>query len=231
MTPLRISLRLGLSFGALILAGPILAASLDLNPEELRGDTTKKQVMVLENRYFSKQMRPELGLALGVMLNEAYTSTIANGVHAAIFPQEWIGVEFQYFKTTVSDSADRKSLRKQKFWKIGTNEQVYPDTETNRIRSITDINAVIAPFYGKLNFVNLAILYSDLYITGGITNVMTDQGGKTGITLGFGQRFYFKKALCVRIDYRDRMYKENRSIGEVKKNSHAVDLGMSYFFL
>jgi outer membrane beta-barrel protein len=220
-----------MAVSCVLLSGNAIAAGLELNPKELRGDITKKPVSVLENRYFIKQMRPEVGLVLGLFLNEAYTKTTILGVRSALFLNEWIGVEGQLIKTSIADSDDRKALNSLVFRRVDNNNFVTPDPEINPIYRTVDVNAVVAPFYGKLNFMNLMILYSDLYITGGLSQVDTAQGEKSALLVGAGQRFYFLKSLSFRVDYRDRIYNEVRGGVKTRKNAQSIDLGLAYFFL
>jgi outer membrane beta-barrel protein len=216
------------------------AFGFDLDPSEIRGKSSKEPVTVLQNRYFLKQYRPEVGFSVGMIMDEAYLDTQTYGVRAGLFVNEWLGFEVQSLKTAVSDSDDRKALNRLKYRPItgggdatdagGEDVTVSPDPEVNAIHSMTDFNAIAAPFYGKLNLMNKAIIYTDLYVTAGMTRLETDQGDKNGMALGIGERFYIGKAWSVRIDFRDRIFTETRAGEETRKNCYGTDLGASYFF-
>lgn len=213
-------------------------SSLDLKPSEIRGTSSKKPVSVLQNRFFLKNLRPEFGLIGGSLLNEAYTDTKSFGVRLGMFFSEWVGAEVQYIRTSVADSADRRALNTMKFWKIpgagdatAGNEVVTVDPEVNPVHQMTDVSVIAAPFYGKLNLMNKLIVYSDLYLSAGISQVGTDQGDKTAFSYGAGQRFYLYDSWSVRLDFRTRSYTEQRSGQETRKNMISFDLGASYFFL
>lgn len=201
-----------------------------LESDAMRGQSSKKNVSVLQNRFFTKSWRPEVGLLVGSFLNEAYTDTTSTGLRAALFFNEWVGGEIQYIRTSVKDSDDRKALNKEKFSDLDTGETVSPDPEVNPIHSIMDYDVVFAPFYGKLNLLDHYIVYSDLYLTGGYSRVDTSQGVLNSLTIGFGERFYFYESLSFRIDFRDRIYTEQRNGKDSRKNSLSIDLGVSYFF-
>ena len=94
-----------------------------------------------------------------------------------------------------------------------------------------DFDVIVAPFYGKLNFVDALIVYTDVYVTTGVAKIDSDQGDITAAIVGAGQRFYWQKNISFRVDFRDRIYKEKRGGDDVTKNSLAIDIGMSYFFL
>ena len=205
--------------------------AVDLNAKEIRGKSRTNPVSVLQNRYFVKSMRPEVGVAAGTMLNEAYTDTSLQGYRFSLFLSEWLGIEFQHFTASVTDSDDRKALNELEYNPVGEDRIVSPDPEVNPISEMSDYNVVLAPFYGKLNLMDQMIVYSDLYFTAGFARVNTSQGELSAMSLGAGQRFYFFKSLSARLDFRDRIYTETRSGKKTTKHSYSVDLGMSYFFL
>jgi len=204
--------------------------ALDLKPDEIRGESRRSPVSVLQNRYFTKTFRPEFGVAAGSFVNQAYTDTQLFGVRAAVFFNEWLGVELQALQTNVTDSDDRRALNKLQYRKLDADVVISPDPEVNSIHAVTDVNAIFAPFYGKLNLLDNFIVYSDLYLTGGFSKVATDQGDLNALSWGIGQRFYWKKNLSFRIDARDRIYQEVRNQEEYTKHTYSVDFGMSYFF-
>lgn len=219
------------------------AGALDLNPSEIRGKSNKEPVAVLQNRYFVKSYRPEFGLMAGMIVDEAYVNTATFGARAGMFLTEWLGFEAQSLKTQVSDSDDRKALQRKRSIKPddsgdarpATNDQgeliyVTSDPEVNAVHGLQDFTIVGAPFYGKLNFVNKWIIYTDLYAGAGMTRVETDQGDIMGVALAVGERFYLGKSWSVRVDIKDRIYTETRSGFQTRKNSYAFDLGASYFF-
>lgn len=217
-----------------LLAASVLIApraiAADLKPSEIRGDQNKNPVSVLQNRYFLKSWRPELGFTAGTFMNESYTDTSYMGLRGAVFFNEWIGLEVQHSTTSVSDSDDRKALNQLKYKRINDDTVVSPDPEINPIHEVTEVNLVYAPFYGKLNLMDTVIVYSDLYLTGGVAQVNTDQGDLTAGIIGAGQRFYWGQAVSLRIDYRTRIYDEKRAGQQTQKKAHSFDVGMSYFF-
>jgi outer membrane beta-barrel protein len=209
-----------------------MAAGLDLDPEELKGVSSKKQVAVLQNRYFLKAWRPEFGLLVGQITNEAYTNTKTRGVRAGMFLNEWVGLETQFILTTVSDSADRKALNQKTYRdKTDPNKLVTADAEVNPVKSMQDFVFIGAPLYGKVNVLDWTIVYIDLYGSLGISRVDTEQGIKSALAVGGGQRFYFAEKWSARLDFRNRSYKETRSGSEAQRNAWTIDAGVSYLFL
>ena len=151
------------------------ALALDLDPDEIRGKSSKEPLTVLQNRYFLKSTRAEVGFVVGSILDEAYLNTATFGVRSGFFANEWLGFEVQMLRTNVSDSDDRRALNKLRYRPlkdensgnalptdgIETEVVVTPDPEINAIHGITDFHAIVAPFYGKLNFMNLNLNFTD----------------------------------------------------------------------
>ena len=204
-------------------------SALELKPSEIRGEKKSSPVTILQNRYFKKTLRPEIGLTAGSFVNEAYTETVMWGAHTSLFINEWLGFEYQYVSTNVTDSDDRKALNQLKYRKIDSSDVVSPDPEINRIHGANDLSMIVAPFYGKINLIDSLIIYSDLYLLGGISRVDTDQGGLNSISWAAGQRFYYKKNISFRFEVRDRIYSEDRAGDNYTRHAYSVDIGMSYF--
>ena len=218
-----------------------VAKALDLDPKEIRGKSSKESVTVLQNRHFLKAFRPEAGLLVGGILDEAYLETRTYGARSGLFLSEWLGIEVAVSKAVVRDSEDRKALRRLKYAPLNSNSDaapagttiqttVSPDPEVNAIHGMTDFTAIAAPFYGKLNFINRFIIYTDLYASLGVSRVETDQGDKMALSLGAGERFYLGKDWSLRVDFKNRTFSELRGGQETRKNSYSFDFGGSYFF-
>ncbi|MBM4250629.1 MAG: outer membrane beta-barrel domain-containing protein [Deltaproteobacteria bacterium] len=223
--------KLALAITALATCWTFAAHAMDLDPKDIRGSSSKEPVEVLQNRYFLKAFRPEFGLLGGVVLNEAYTNTQLAGLRGGMFIDEWIGFELQYLRTRVRPSTDRTTLEQLKYRPLTGEGVTTVSPEVNAIHVITEANAVAAPLYGKINILNAWIVYTDIYATAGLANVMTDQGNKGALSLGAGERFYIGRSWSVRIDYRDRIYTEKRGGTSSRRHAQSVDFGLSYFFL
>lgn len=220
------------------------AVALDLDPNEIRGKSNKEPMTILQNRYFLKAYRPEVGLYAGMLLDEAYLATHTTGARFGMFFNEWLGIDVAAMRTTVRDSDDRKALNRLRYRPIGNVSQdgnavppgstrdifVSPDPEVNALRGMTDITAIAAPFYGKLNLVNQLIVYTDLYASVGLSRIETDQGNKGAIIMGAGERFYIGKAWSFRVDFKDRIFNEERAGVTSRRHSYGIDFGTSYFF-
>lgn len=206
------------------------AQGLDLDPNEIRGTSSKKAVAVLQNRFFLKALRPEFGILYGTILNESYTKTSLMGARVGMFFNEWVGAEFQTIKASAADSDDRKALNELRYRKIDDpNQTVSPDPEVNAIQGINEGAVIAAPFYGKLSLLDWTIIYTDLYGSFGVASVKTEQGNKAALSYGGGLRTYWASRWSTRLDFRDRTYIETRSGKNTRKHAWAIDFGISYF--
>lgn len=220
--------------------------ALSIDPSELRSPQTEKTVSVLQQRFFWKKWRPELGATVGAVLNDPYTDATIRGLRLGLFVTETIGIEVSHALLMSASSEDRKIIKRQKFRpktppETGEEDKtVYADVYVNDVQSVSDFNLVVAPFYGKMNLFDGLIVYTDLYLTGGIISLASQQGKLSGFLVGGGQKFNFKKSWSIRLDFRMRSYEQKRFFGggetelkseSYRKNSFYLDTGVSYFFL
>jgi outer membrane beta-barrel protein len=217
----------------LLIVGSFFASSkIALAQEDVL--TPDKAPKVLQNRYFLKGLRPEVSVTFGVIANEAYAKTNSLAGRLGLFVTENLGIETGFTKYFVEESADLKALKSIKYCDANNVcKTVEPDLVT--LKSQIDALAVFSPIYGKINFLNLGIIYSDIYFTGGVGFLKTSQGAKTSAIFGIGQRFYFAKVASFRIDVRDIIFKEERfNFGNKKtslRNAWSVQGGVSLFLL
>lgn len=192
-------------------------------------------VRVLQNRYFLKALRPEISVFGGSVLNESYSSTYSYGARAGLFLTEYLGVEYTYSGFSASDSTDLKAIKNFEYCPVDKpcTEKMYLEPSFTRLKSSHAGVITFAPIYSKISLFSKAILYSDIVFSIGGAQVKTDQGSKTAIVGGIGQRFYFAKSFNVRFDATDHIFEETRINKGVSKKStrHAwvVSLGASAF--
>jgi outer membrane beta-barrel protein len=226
----------GARLAAIVLClSPSTGGALDLTPEQLRGSEQNQRITVLQNRFFTKSLRPELGILGGMILNEAYTNTTIQGARLGLFFSEWFGIEYQWSENKIEDSDDRLALKTLNYYPVGDDGDavpdtiVHPDPEVNSIYQVQDLTAVVTPFYGKMNLFDSFIVYSDVYFLLGRAQIVTDQGERGALTVGGGQRFYLAKSFSLRLDIRNRTFTEIRAGEESQRNTLSFDLGASVF--
>lgn len=204
---------------------------LELDPKKIRVKPLENNIAVVQNRYFDKAFRPELGLFYGRIMNEAYTETNYTGYRLSMFFTESFGLELSSLTTSIKDSPDRVALNSLEFRDISTNELVTPDPEVNTVKGANEVSLFFAPLYGKINFFDAFIIYSDLYFTGGYSMLDTDQEEIGAVTYGVGQRLYFTKYISLRWDLKLKNYTEERQGTSSSKTSYNMDFGLCVFVL
>lgn len=186
---------------------------------------------VLQNRFFTKQLRLETGVSAGTILNESYSNTSSFGGRVGLFLSEKIGVEYNYAKFKAADSPDLLALRKQEVCVALECRSIEPSYI--RLSKSHQLQLVTAPIYGKINLFDWLILYSDLTLSAGAARVETTQGQKWALTPGIGQRFYFSRSFSLRIDATDVFLRQTVSNGETSlsswRHNWVAQFGLSAF--
>lgn len=210
----------------------VFGQGLDLNPDEIRGNDQNTNVSVLQNRFFLKKNRPEIGISAGTILNESYTDTTLIGARFGFFFNEWLGVELQSVRAQVKDSDDRKALNRLQYRKIDDPSVVItPDPEVNPVKGVNEATATLVPLYGKISVADWKIVYTELYSVIGGGQVDTLQGKKNSLVFGAGLRTYWNSYVSTRIDFRDRTFLETRSGKDSRKHLWSVDFSVAAFVL
>jgi outer membrane beta-barrel protein len=201
--------------------------------KETKDSSTEKPPMVLQNRYFLKAFRPEVNVYGGSVQNEAYSQTWAAGARLGMFFTETIGAEYGFNRYFSKDSADLNALQKLQYCNDAKTKCKSPEPSFNRLTQSHQFDITFAPIYGKVNFMDLGIVYSDIYANLGFVLQGTEQGNKKAAQVGVGQRFYFAKSYNIRIDAQDFIFSETRQNLESSKttirNALVLSLGFSAF--
>ena len=208
------------------------ATALDIKPSEIRTKTKEKSISVLHNRFFKKKFRPEIGIFGGTITNEAFLDSLLYGARASLFFTEWMRLDIQYSRVINTDSRDFNAIRSLTFLDPVNTKPVKVDVHRNRVNQIFEGSFLATPFYGKLNFFDLAIIYTDIYGSLGFGLVDTEQGQKLAPSFGFGIRLYIYKFLSLRVDIKDRFWDEINVFTdeEFLRQTWTVDAGVSLFF-
>lgn len=196
-------------FGAPKKSGRLIA----LNQREISNITPE----VIQNRFFTKRLRAEVGASAGVVLNESYSQTMISGARVGLFLTEKLGIEYNFNRLKSSDSSDLLALRAQEVCIDKECKSIEPSF--NRLNRVNQLQLVTSPIYGKINLFDSVILYSDLTLSAGFARIDTTQGEKWGFTPSIGQRFYFSRHFSFRIDVTDIYLKETLKYGNLEKSN------------
>lgn len=194
-------------------------------------NTSESAPSVLQNRFFTKRLRAEVGVSAGAILNESYSKTNTFGARAGLFISEKTGVEYNFAKFKSEDSPDLVALRTQEVCVELECRSIEPSYI--RINKLHQLQLVTAPIYGKINLFDWAILYSDLTFSAGAAQVDTTQGRKWAFTPAIGQRFYFSKSFSLRVDATDIYLNETVKSGDKSisnwRHNWVAQVGLSAF--
>ncbi len=190
---------------------------------------------VLQNRYFTKKLRPEITVLGGKIPNDTFSDTKSYGVGISLYFTEFLGLEYVYSKFYSSVSTDLTNIQKLRFCNDAGTICKRPEPARIDLHNVQWAAIAWAPFYGKVDLMDLAILYSDIYFTAGASQLETSQGDKTALIFGVGQRFFFFKRFGIKIAATDMNYKEKRQYegieDEVTRNTWLITAGASLFLL
>jgi outer membrane beta-barrel protein len=206
-----------------------------LNPQELQTRQDAREVRVMQNRFFTKAMRPELSLSAGTILNQSYTDTNAVGLRGSLFVNEWLGLEYRYQFARTTDSQDMEQLQRHRYYAVGsdgeavTDHYVYPTPKQTIISGIQDLQLVAAPLYGKVNVFDLAIAYVDGYIGLGASQLTAEKDSFSSLTASTGVRLFLEKSYSLRVELTSRSTPVLFDGSESYPNLLSLDVGAGVF--
>lgn len=93
-----------------------------------------------------------------------------------------------------------------------------------------DLDALWAPFYGKISLFGEGILHFDTYLTVGPGVFGTDAGLNPAANIGIGQRYFINEFLTARIEIRNYLFLDNRDGNSDLQNLLVLGFAVSGFF-
>lgn len=174
---------------------------------------------VIQNRTFSKAGRIYLTGAYGPVVNDPFAKASMMGVYGGYYFTEDFGVEGSYL---IADS--NKSDSVSKFNSL-TTAGVSPNY--NLPGNSYSISAVYTPFYAKMAFMNMAIMYFDMGVTlgAGVSNYNQVVAKKDPVTtaivgeekvsqsaphieIGIMQQLFVSRSFAIRLDIKNKFHNE-----------------------
>lgn len=166
---------------------------------------------VIQNRTFSKSGKFYLSGVYGTLLNDPFAKSKPFGLDAGYYFSEDFGIEASYL---VNNSEESDSVGKFKAF----GATVKPNY--NLPGNAYALSATYTPFYAKLAFMNMAIMYFDMGFTAGFgmseyeqvtINNVTGQEVKTKKTsphfeIGVMQQLFLSKNFALRLDIKNSFY-------------------------
>lgn len=211
------------------------------NLEEQYWTPQDTEFKVVQNRKFSKDGRYALSLQTIPISDDSYIehSFSLSGTFGYYFT-EFMGVEVNYtdFNVDSSELIDRFASQYN-----GT----MPDHSLSN--SYMGVNFNWIPIYGKMSILDNKIIYFDLVISPGIgvlkytpqaEDVSISEKSATVLALDISQHFFFSEHWALRLDMKNRSYKEERygfagttegtKVGEPSRFITSWQFGFTYYF-
>lgn len=172
---------------------------------------------VIQNRTFSKAGKFYLSGMYGTLMNDPFAQSKPFGANLGYYFNEDFGIEASYMKNDA-----KKSESVNKFNTIAAN--ISPNY--NLPGQAMSLNVTYTPFYAKMAFMNMAIMYFDMGFTAGFgmseydqvvrlrNGVGTDLGEGTirqqspHFEIGVMQQLFITKNFALRLDIKNTFYNE-----------------------
>ena len=143
-----------------------------------------------------------------------------------------MGIEVEYSLIGSAESHDKKELNKLKD-QVGDSSgaaDIDIDIDINNVKSYFDYEIFLIPLKAQLDSYVLPIYYFDMFFLAGQSQLKTDQGTISALTIGMGQRFYVSYNLSIRMDLKARFFSEKTGVEEKTVSRRLVNfsLGVSY---
>lgn len=166
-----------------------------------------KRVTVLQNRKYTKALKPMLSVMGGVGLSNPYRNTYIIDPRVSFYFFEWLGIEAFYSFGFNQQNNTFQSL-------VNSNPGTFP--VIREITSSVGGSVQFVPWYAKINVFNF-ILNFDWYFYAGAgminSNLSSNSSGSVSATqslfsahIGTGQIFYLHQNFVVRLDFKGTFY-------------------------
>jgi len=184
-------------------------------------------IAVIQRRFLPKTGRFEFSSSLMASVNNPFFSNLGLGLRAAYYFSEKHGVVGQYYFLSNSERSVTEGLEEDRG--IATTSLTTP-------KSYMGLAYKWTPIYGKMTWMNKAIVPFDLFFTFGGGTTETDLGNQEPtIHVGTGQVFALSKAMAIRWDLSWNFYQaeardvNNRAITNSQDDLYLM-IGVSFFF-
>ena len=179
----------------------------------------KKEIRVVQNRVVQRRLRSEISPHYSrVFGGDSYLETQFLGLDYRfhISPNWALGLSYSEFFNNLSSEGD--FLIRQ--------EGRVPDLDYPKRSFEALFN--YAPFYGKINFFNQAIVQFDVYGLASYGSLVLNSGPTTTYSLGVGLGLWISQHLTGRLEIRNRYYEAQREDGGVDKVTTVLTGSVGY---
>lgn len=213
--------------------------------EEKYWEAKDTDMGVVQNRTYTKEKRVFVSGSYGPLVNDAYSiGRMTNLAIGYYFNERW-GFEANYEMASLKKNDATLGYEGQ--------NQVYPNY--NKYDHWIGLNAIYVPFYAKMSFVDVAILYFDMQFAVGVGQMTYEsqidpaQGANRtanaiGYNFDFTQQLFFSRHWAVRLDLKNKWTSQDqfryrigtneaesaRSLGKKSQQDTSFLIGLTFFF-
>jgi outer membrane beta-barrel protein len=186
--------------------------------ENVKADLfAKRQMRGTRERLFQQTNRHELMLQAGYYVSDLFDGTYVFGAAYAYHMTEDLAVEAAGSYTRIESSAGAELERI--FSVLG---------KSSRRELLFSADLIWVPAHGKLR-IGGSIDHFDLYLAGGAGVIDSALSSDLAGNGGFGLKFFLGRAVAVRIDVRDYIYRQQLLSQKVFVNDLTTTLGVSLY--
>lgn len=180
------------------------------------------EVSVLQKRFLPKTGRFQLFGGLSMVTNDPFFNVIGAVAKGGYFFNETWGIEASYFGLSTSEAKATKELKE------------IQGVETDNLivtKSVLAVDVVMVPVYGKMTWLNEAIIPFDLYFSVGAGTTKTQSEDAGTLHLAAGQIFALSKSTAFRWDFSWNFFNATGVDGKQGAyNNLFLTAGWSWFF-
>lgn len=180
------------------------------------------RVKSVQRKDFIKKERIEIFPQFALDLNDPFYQHLIVGASGAYHVADSFAVELR--GGFVFASIEQSAIR---FVRVETESLIDDPPE---FKYHVDVDALWAPFYGKISLFGEGILHFDTYLTAGGGAFGTDAGLNPSLNFGIGQRYFINDWLVARVEIRDYVFMDNRGGESDLQNLLVLGFSVSGFF-
>jgi len=211
------------------------SARADDNPADSKIDLKKikedqeTQVQVVQNRTFSRSGKVEFGILGGAIMTDPFISVFSAGGKLGYNFSDLFKLQALVWRDFVKESSSGVTFSQD--------TSRLPDSNYPEMLYAGEF--VFSPIYGKLDFLNLFIMYCDLHIGVGAGDRVTQSGPDLAYIVNVGEEIFLSQHFSFNFDYRmlifqqtilDKFDGSNAVLGKPYEMSNVFTIGFSVLF-
>lgn len=190
-----------------------------VDPELKKKLIAQKRDRRSNEREFVRQNRHELTAFGGYYVSDLYDGTFVVGGMYTFHVTEDVAIEANAAYSRVRSPVGKRLEQDRGITLLPKDDRV--------ILAFT--NVVWSPFHGKFNFFTNLVVHFDLYGVAGVGIIDNSTSFGVAGQLGLGARLLFGRAVALRVDLRDNIFRTQILTTRTYQNDISLTLGLSLF--